>query len=270
DRNRTSPFAFTGNKFEFRMVGSSLSVSGPCFILNTIVADVLREFADQLEAAPDFTEALATLVKETIVAHERIIFNGNGYSEEWVQDAEARGLLNLLTTVDALPYFIKQENIDLFDRHGVLSLEEMESRYELLLEAYSKILHIESNSMLEIVHRGIVPAVVNYTADVADSLASAAKTADKLGIEAGLELHKGLFGQLTGLSSDLHRDIAALEQGLAAVPECGDALTVACHYKEVVIPAQEKLRATVDALEQIVDADLWPLPSYGEILYSVK
>jgi glutamine synthetase len=269
DRNRTSPFAFTGNKFEFRMVGSSLSIAGPCFVLNTIVADVLAEFADKLEKADDFTAALDALVKQTIIDHDRIIFNGNGYSEEWVEEAEKRGLLNLLSTTDALPYFIKPENIELFDRNGVLAPIETTSRYELLLEAYCTIIHIESNSMLEIAHRGIVPAVISYITDVAKSLGAAAKTADKLGIKAANSLQKDLFVKLTALADDLNADIAALESAQENEPG-GEVLDIATYYKEKVITAQEKLRATVDDLEKIVDSDYWPLPSYGDILYSVK
>jgi glutamine synthetase len=233
------------------------------------VADVLAEFADKLENASDFTAELDALVKQTIIDHDRIIFNGNGYSEEWVEEAKKRGLLNLLSTIDALPAFITPENIELFDRNSVLSPVETTSRYELLLEAYCTIIHIESNSMLEIAHRGIVPAVINYIADVAKSLGGAAKTAEKLGIKVANSLQKVLFAELTSLADDLNADIKALEAAQENEPE-GEVLTVATYYKETIIAAQEKLRGTVDALEQIVDSDYWPLPSYGDILYSVK
>jgi len=268
DRNRTSPFAFTGNKFEFRMVGSALSVSGPCFILNTIVADVLQEFADRLERASDFNSELASLIKETIIEHERIIFNGNGYSSEWDKEAERRGLLNLRSTVDALPYFVNQENIELFDRHGVLSPVETQSRCELLLENYSTILQIEMNSMLEIVHKGVIPAVIRYTTDVAKSHNNAADLAASLGIKQDEGLIADLYRKLTTLAGELNDNVVLLENAIAVIPDA-DALTIAKHYRDVIVPAQEKLRASVDSLESIVAEDYWPLPSYGKILYSV-
>jgi len=272
DRNRTSPFAFTGNKFEFRMVGSSLSTAGPGFILNAIVADVLDEFAGKLEAADDFHAALADLIKETIVAHERIIFNGNNYADEWVAEAEKRGLLNLLTTVDALPYFITDENIALFERQSVLTETETRSRYEVLLEGYVKILHIEAAAMLEIAHRDVVPAVISYVTDVANSVIAKHKAADKLGIKSkvGSALETGLLEKLGSLSDALDADITALETGLAGADEDADILVQATYYKGNVITSMEKLRATVDTLETLVDSGYWPLPSYGEILYSVK
>jgi glutamine synthetase len=270
DRNRTSPFAFTGNKFEFRMVGSSLSIAGPLFILNTIVADALAEFADRLEAAADFNSELSTLVKENLEAHERIIFNGNNYDEEWVAEAERRGLLNLKTTTDALPYFITEGNIALFDRHGVLAPEETRSRYELLLEAYCKILHIEGQSMLEIAHRGIVPAVIGYQTDVAKSLASKARLSEKAGVTFGSRLETNLLSRISALADELDADISALEDAARGVDEDADTLTIAKYYGTEIIGAMEKLRATADTLETLVDENYWPLPSYGEILYSVK
>jgi glutamine synthetase len=265
DRNRTSPFAFTGNKFEFRMVGSSLSVSGPLFILNTIVADVLSEFADRLEKMGDFNAEIAAIVKETIVNHERIIFNGNNYADEWVVEAGKRGLLNLHTTTDALPYFIKPENIALFEKHEVLTQGEVESRTELLLEAYVKILHIEALSMLELSHRGIVPAVIDYSASVAKAI----KVKQGLGAGFGAGLEEGLLKKLSALGDRLGEDIEALETVIGA-EAAGDTLAEAKYYGTTVIEAMERLRATADALELLVDSDYWPLPSYGEILYSVK
>ncbi|MDR1067847.1 MAG: glutamine synthetase III [Clostridiales Family XIII bacterium] len=270
DRNRTSPFAFTGNKFEFRMVGSSLSIAGPLFILNTIVADVLMEFADRLELAGDFKTELVALIKENLIAHERIVFNGNNYSDEWVEEAERRGLLNLTATTDALPYFITDENIDLFDRHSVLTPSETRSRYEVLLEAYCKILNIEAQSMLEIAHRGIVPAVINYQADIAKSLSSKARLAEKTGAKFGLKLESELLARIAELADTLADDITALEDAIAGVDEKADTLTVAKYYNVTVIGAMERLRATADTLETLVDEGYWPLPSYGDILYSVK
>jgi glutamine synthetase len=272
DRNRTSPFAFTGNKFEFRMVGSSLSTSGPGFILNMIVADTLAEFADRLEGADDFKTELAVLIKETIVKHERIIFNGNNYEDAWVEEAAKRGLLNNLTTVDALPCFIEDENIALCERTGVLTETEVRSRYELLLEAYVKILHIEAATMLEIVHRDIVPAVINYSTDVSNAAIAKVKASDKLGLATriGATLEKGLFKKLGLLSDSLDADIEALEFALEKADDNAPALERATYYKDHIITAMEKLRQTVDTLETLVDSGYWPLPSYGEILYSVK
>ena len=266
DRNRTSPFAFTGNKFEFRMVGSSLSIAGPCFFLNTIVADVLSEFADRLETVSDFNAELATLVKETIIAHERIIFNGNNYADEWVAEAGKRGLLNLPATTDALPCFTNPDNIALFERHGVLSETEVRSRTELLLEAYIKIIHIEVLSMLELAHKCFVPAVIAYSSDVADAISRKRKVSDK--ISAKLEMR--LLKKVSALGADLSTDIGALETALDSADEDSGTETLAIYYREKIIPAQEKLRATVDTLELLVDKHYWPVPSYGDILYSVK
>jgi glutamine synthetase len=272
DRNRTSPFAFTGNKFEFRMVGSSLSTSGPGFILNMIVADTLAEFADRLEGAADFNAELAALIKETIIGHERIIFNGNNYEDAWIEEAAKRGLLNNLTTVDALPCFIEEDNIALCERTGVLTETEVRSRYELLLEAYVKILHIEAASMLEIAHRDIVPAVINYSTDVSKAAIAKVKASDKLGLDKGIgaTLEKSLFKKLGVLSDSLDSDIARLESAIAKADDKAPALELATYYKDNVITAMEKLRATADTLETLVDSGYWPLPSYGEILYSVK
>jgi glutamine synthetase len=266
DRNRTSPFAFTGNKFEFRMVGSSLSIAGPLFVLNTIVADVLEEFADRLEKAGDLTAELNAIVKETLTEHDRIIFNGDGYSPEWLIEAKKRGLLNLLTAVDALPYFTTPENIALFEKHGVLSPGETISRTELLLESYVKILNIEALSMLELAHRAIVPAVITYSGEVAKS----ADATKKLSSTISTKIEEKLLEKIAGLSDKLVDDIESLEKANAGADADLDALGLATYYKDTVIPAMNKLRETVDTLEQIVDQDYWPLPSYGDILYRVK
>jgi glutamine synthetase len=265
DRNRTSPFAFTGNKFEFRRVGSSLSIAGPLFILNAIVADVLQEFADHLEAAEDFNQALGALIQKTILDHERIIFNGNNYSDEWVVEAERRGLLNLKTATDALPCFSTPENIALLERQGVLNEIEVKSRLELLLEGYIKILHIEAQSALNLVHRGIAPAVIAYSADVAKAV--------KLKSEAGLtgtSLESNLLRKISALSDTLDKDMEKLEKSLLEAEEKKDTLAMAKYYGKEVNGAMSALRVTVDALENIVDKGYWPLPGYGEILYSVR
>ncbi|MDR0852426.1 MAG: glutamine synthetase III [Clostridiales Family XIII bacterium] len=266
DRNRTSPFAFTGNKFEFRMVGSSLSIAGPLFILNTIVADVLEEFATKLEKAKDLNKAVASIVKETILAHERIIFNGNNYADEWVKEAKARGLLNLKSTPEALPLFVKPENIAIFERHGVLTKTEAISRTELHLEAYVKILTIEALAMLDLANKAIAPAVISYAAEIAAAIG--AKKAAGASYSAVLE--KDLLARISKLSEALSKDIAVLQAALAGAKEGEDSAKHAKYYRDKVITAMDKLRATVDALELIVDEGYWPLPSYGEILFSVK
>jgi glutamine synthetase len=254
------------------MVGSSLSTSGPGFILNMIVADTLAEFADRLEGAADFNAELSDLIKETIISHERIIFNGNNYEEAWVEEAARRGLLNNLTTVDAMPCFIEDENIALCERTGVLTETEVRSRYELLLEAYVKILHIEAASMLEIAHRDIVPAVISYSTDVSKAAIAKVKASDKLGLSTkiGTTLEKELFKKLGALSDSLDYGIEALENAIAKADDNAPILELATYYKNNVISAMERLRETVDTLETIVDSGYWPLPSYGEILYSVK
>ena len=266
DRNRTSPFAFTGNKFEFRMVGSSLSIAGPLFILNTIVADALSEFADRLEKSEDYKDELHALIKDTIIKHERIIFNGNNYSDEWAEEAERRGLLNLKTTIDALPYFTHEDNIQLLERQGVLSRNETVSRTELLLEAYSKILNIEAQSMLEIAHRSIAPAVIEFSGNVASTMNEKRAISTKL----VSKLESNLLTKLSELSDNLYSEIYELEEGITNEDKGSTALEIAQYYNSTVITAMENLRATVDALEVIVESDYWPLPSYGEILYSVK
>jgi glutamine synthetase len=266
DRNRTSPFAFTGNKFEFRMVGSSLSIAGPLFVLNTVVADVFDEFATRLEKANDLNSEIAAIVKETILAHERIIFNGNNYSDEWVAEAQRRGLLNLKSVPEALPLFVKPENIELFERHEVLTETEIISRTELNLEAYVKILTIEALSMLEISNRAIVPAVVAYSSNIAAAI-SAKKS---LGSAFGCSLEENLLIKLSALSEQLGKNIDALQSTLDCADEEGGTADLAKYFHDKVILSMEQLRATVDALEMIVDESYWPLPSYGEILFSVK
>jgi glutamine synthetase len=265
DRNRTSPFAFTGDKFEFRMVGSSQSIAGPMFIINTIIADALKEFADRLEGAADLNAEIANIVKDTIAKHERIIFNGNSYTKEWVEIAEKRGLLNLKNTTEALPLFNSSKNTELFARHEVLSPEEIESRLELMLESYAKILRIEALTMLELANRDIVPAVLAYTMDVAGSAKAKAEFLDK----KQTKLENRLLDKLGSLSTSLSESIFRLELALDREPEAG-TLEIATYYGTAVTEAMGKLREVCDSLEIITDRSYWPLPSYGEILYSVK
>ena len=265
DRNRTSPFAFTGNKFEFRMLGSAFSIAGPNIVLNTVVAESLRQFADILENADDFKGALGDLIRETIAAHKRIIFNGNNYSDEWVQEAERRGLSNLKTTVDALPALVSRKNMDVFIRHHVFSESEIRSRYEILLENYCKTLHIEALTMVDLVNREIIPACIAYQNKLAGLLATkkACGAYDTALEEQRLE-------RLSGLSACLLRRLTALESALLETKKSEDQLSLARFYRSEIFSRMSELRLVVDELETLVAKEDWPLPTYGEMLYSVN
>ena len=265
DRNRTSPFAFTGNKFEFRMLGSALSIAGPNFVLNTIIADELSQFADILEKSEDFTKSLNALIKEAITKHKRIIFNGNNYSEEWVQEAEKRGLLNLKSTVDALPYFISSKNIKLFTKHKILTEAEMHSRYEILIENYCKILNIEALTMLEMVKKEIIPAVCSYIKDLSDTAVS--KKA--LSADMNCELEKGIVSKLSSLSESLYRKSKKLEEDLLGVKSQDSLQAKAEYHRNTIFLAMQELRAVADEIEMLVGEKYWPYPTYGQLLFSV-
>ncbi len=264
DRNRTSPFAFTGNKFEFRMVGSSFSIACPNVILNTCVADVLSDFADQLEKADDFTAALKKLVKTTIREHKRIIFNGNNYSVEWVREAEKRGLLNLKATPDALAYYTSDKNVALFEKHGVLSKSELFSRYEIILENYCKQLHIEALTMLGMIRKEIIPAVCGYMRD----LSTQALNKKQLGI--GIELESTLLKKLSALSEQLYEAAGELQKAADKEGGFSNIQEEANYYKDVVLDRMQKARAVSDELEPCVGEKYWPFPSYSDLLFSVK
>ena len=266
DRNRTSPFAFTGNKFEFRMLGSSLSISGPNIVLNTAVAEALRQYADRLEQADDFESALHALIKEEIKAHKRIIFNGNGYDDEWIREAEKRGLLNLKTTPDCLPYFLKEKNVKLFTEHKVFSEAEIRSRYEILMENYCKVLHIEAATMLEMAKRDILPAVSAYS----EELARTAKTKKSVLPGADCTYEEKSLEKLSALSGAMFVKTDALEDALSKAGCLKDVTEEAMYYKDSVIPAMAALRADSDELETITAKKYWPYPSYGDLLFSVK
>ena len=265
DRNRTSPFAFTGNKFEFRMLGSTFSISGPNVVLNTIVADVLDGFATELEAADDFKAALSSLIKRTIREHKRIIFNGDNYTDEWLQEAGRRGLLNLKTTVDALPYFISDRNIALFTRQHVFTEGEMHSRYEILMENYAKVLHIEALTMLDMARKDILPAVTRYSRSLADT--ALAKQA--LSSEIDCSMERDMVARLSRLTGCLYRKIEALELAVLGAKNCQNVTDEACYYKDTVFAAMQELRAVADELEGIVGENDWPFPTYGALLFSV-
>ncbi len=266
DRNRTSPFAFTGNKFEFRMPGSSTSVSGPNIILNTIVAEILCEFADKLEKAKDFNHALGKLIKTTIKEHKRIIFNGNNYSQDWVEEAKNRGLSNLANTVDALPRYITDESFKLFSKHGVFSEAELHSRCEIMLENYKKALNIEMLTMIEMVRRQYIPACIAYQNELITLVSAKAN----LGLNPAGSLEKSLLESISSRSDKMLERLVALEKAQSEVPHHKSTLETATYFCDKVKPAMEGLREVVDELECLVSKDHWPVPSYGDMLYSVS
>ena len=264
DRNRTSPFAFTGNKFEFRMVPSSGSISGPNFVLNTVVADVLKEFADELEKAEDFTAAVHDLIHKTYVEHKRVIFNGNGYSEEWIEEAAKRGLPNLPTMVDAIEALTYDKTIETFERHKVLSRLELQSRAEIHYEAYIKQINIEARTMIDIASKQILPAVVKYKSSVAQSLSNIKEVGGDTSVEQKL---------LNDISENIklfYQNLQILEQETEKAHhlQC-DNKEQAIFYRDHVAKAMEELRKPADALEMLVDEEIWPFPTYGELLFNI-
>ena len=265
DRNRTSPFAFTGNKFEFRMLGSSASISDANTVLNTAVAEVLREFADVLENANDFETALHDLIKDTITKHKRIIFNGNGYDDAWLEEAEKRGLSNLQTTPDALARFLDEKNVTLFTSHKVYTEREMHSRYDILMESYCKLLHIEGRTMVDMARKDILPAVAKYSKDLCDTLLSKKAVCAEMDVSYEKETLENISKHTQGAfacTKDLEK---ALEDAL----KIKDVTRLANHYKNEVLKAMKALRLHADNLETLVGANYWPFPTYGELLFSV-
>lgn len=266
DRNRTSPFAFTGNKFEFRMLGSSFSIADSNIILNTIVAEALSQFAEKLENSKDFKEDINTLVIDTIKEHKRIIFNGNGYDDEWVKEAEKRQLLNLKTTPDALPALIAEKNIKLFEKHNVFSKQELHSRYEVSLENYSKTINIEALTLIDMVYKYIIPATISYQ----DELANLIKRKKTIDSNLSAILEQTTLERLSKLSECLIKRLNNLEEQTSNVKQISDSQTAAKAYRENVFNAMCELRLTIDELELIIGKNHWDLPTYGDILYSVK
>lgn len=264
DRNRTSPFAFTGNKFEFRMLGSTFSISEPNIILNTIVAESLSQFADILENASDFETAARKLIKDEYVAHKRIVFNGNGYSDEWVEEAEKRGLLNLKTTADAIPHYKDDKNIKLFTKHNIFSEVEVVSRTDILLEEYSKTINIEAITMLHIASKEIIPAVVEYLNELCES----ASLKKSINPAFSSECEEGLIADVSAKESEMYKAVGALKAALKNVPS-DNAQTSANYYRDVVIPAMADVRKPADELELLVGREYWPFPTYGDLLFSV-
>lgn len=265
DRNRTSPFAFTGNKFEFRMLGSAFSIAGPIIVLNTIVADILSQFADELENSADFRGDLSRLIKRTIKEHKRIIFNGNGYDAAWVEEAERRGLSNLKTTPEALPKFIDPKNVEMFVRHGVFTEHEIHSRYEIMLENYSKTIRIEALTMTDMVNKYVIPAVISYQNELAELVLNKKAVSG----EIGTYLEESLLNRISELSAELGKKLDNLTEQTQAVREITDTLAGAQAYREKVFTAMNDLRTIVDELELITGSRHWTLPTYTDILYSV-
>ena len=262
DRNRTSPFAFTGNKFEFRSLGSSVNIACANVMLNTAVAEELRQFADELEGAEDFNAALMALIKREIKTHKRIIFNGNGYDESWVVEAEKRGLLNFKSAADAFPHYVDQKNLDLFARHNVYTAEEIHSRMETQLEEYNKILHIEAMTMSDMVREEITPACIAFEGELAGTINSK-KAA---GVSGGMEA--GLLSKVSELTEELYAKNTALDEAIAAAPS-GDNIETAHYYHNTVIAAMDAVRAPADKLEGLVGKKFWPFPTYSDILFYV-
>jgi glutamine synthetase len=265
DRNRTSPFAFTGNKFEFRMLGSNLSISGPNFVLNTIVAEVLEEFAGKLEKSKNFTADLNALIKETLSAHKRIIFNGNGYEDAWVKEAEKRGLSNLKTVPDALPAFISPKSINLFVKHGVLTEVEIRSRYEIVLENYCKTLNIEVLTMLDMISKDILPAVYKYLRDLSATTIAVQSVAKGAACKGETEL----ITKLSALADDLLAKSQKLEKASHSVHEVTEAPNAAKEYAQKVIPLMQETRAVADEIESLLGQEYLPFPTYSDLLFNV-
>ena len=266
DRNRTSPFAFTGNKFEFRMLGSAASAASANIVLNTAVAEELRQFADELETAANFPEALHELIRRTIHEHKRIIFNGNGYDDAWIREAEKRGLLNLKTTPDCVPLLTSAKNLELFRTHKVLSETELSSRAEILLENYSKTLHIEALTMLDMVKKDLLPAVSGFGRQLADTIL--AKKAAVAGIDCRYE--EACVSRLSTLTGCLYAKTSALEGALLAAREKADGVELAHYYQKTILSAMNELRLTADELETMTDKKVWPFPTYGDLLFDVR
>ncbi|WP_432649565.1 glutamine synthetase III [Huintestinicola sp.] len=263
DRNRTSPFAFTGNKFEFRSLGSSETIACTNCILNTIVANSLKEFADRLEGAEDFTSELNKLLVETIKKHKRVIFNGNGYDASWVEEAARRGLPNYVSTVDAVPHYTDEKNVKMFEMFKVYTRTELESRTEIILENYSKVINIEALTMLDMAKKQILPAGMEFAKELCDSV-NAKKSA---GVSADLE--KKLADKVTALNAGISEAIDELDTKLIGAGDAGDAEATAKYYRNTVFAAMQSLRAVADELETITPETIWPFPTYGDLMFRV-
>lgn len=265
DRNRTSPFAFTGNKFEFRMLGSSMSIADANFVLNGIVADVLQDFADELEKASDFETAVSELIKKTVTEHQRVIFNGDGYSDEWVAEAEKRGLPNVKSMVEAVPALVSDSTVTMFERQGILTKAELESRAEVKYENYAKTINIEAKTMIDMAGKQYIPAVISYVTSLADSINSVSAACP----DADVSVQKELLTEASKLLAEAQKNLAVLEKVTAEAAGKAEGVEQATFFKDVVFAAMQELRAPIDELEMIVDQDFWPVPTYGDLLFEV-
>ena len=266
DRNRTSPFAFTGNKFEFRMLGSSASVSGANTVINTAVAEVLKQFADELENATDFQSALHDLIKRVFKEHKRIIFNGNGYDDKWLAEAKKRGLLNLTTTPDALATYLDEKNIALFTAHKVYTEKEMRSRHEIFLEDYCKIIEIEAKTMLDMAMKDILPAVSAYSQTLCNTVISKKQVSARF----DCTYEREMLTRISALQANAYNAVKDLETQVQATLTVKDVETCANRYKNAVLPVMNALRAAADELETLVPSKYWCFPTYGELLFGVS
>jgi glutamine synthetase len=267
DRNSTSPFAFTGNKFEFRMLGSSASISDSNVVLNTAVAQVLREFADILENAENFEETLHELIRKTIRDHKRVIFNGNGYDEAWIREAtEVRGLLNLTTTPDALPQLLEEKNVKLFVENRVFSEAEIRARYEIMTENYCKVMNIEVLTMADMVRKQIIPTVSRYVRE----LAEAARAKRDVLETVDLSMETDLIGRLSSLNARAYTKVQTLDKLTDDLRHMASTDEQAITYRDAIIPAMEDLRRVVDEMETLTAKDQWPVPDYGELLFGIR
>ena len=266
DRNRTSPFAFTGNKFEFRSLGSSNSIACANIMLNAAVAESLRIYADRLEAADDFEATLNSMIKKTIKDHRRIIFNGNGYDESWVKEAtEVRGLCNYRTTPDCMPHLLDKKNVEMLTRHGIYNEKELHSRCDIMLENYCKSVKIEAHTMVDIARKQILPAVEKYASDLAS--AAIAKKAVVADLPCAYETE--LVSKLSYLADQIAEKTSALERALVAVPT-GDIIEESYAIRDTIISAMAELRAVADEAELNTAKEYWPFPTYGDLLFGVK
>jgi len=266
DRNRTSPFAFTGNKFEFRMLGSSASVSEPNVVLNTVVAEELRQFADELEKATDFNSAVRDIIRKTVKNHKRIIFNGNNYSNEWVEESEKRGLMNYRTTPEAIPHLVDKKNIDLYTRHGIYTETEMFSRCDILLENYGKIINIEARTLIEMIRKDILPAVCDYTKFLCESATAKKAFCSELNTDYELELVKELSDLTQKLSLKTKELSTARKQAKLLIESKKE---YAEFYRDKVLGAMDEARVFIDRMEAITAKDYWPYPTYSDLLFNV-
>jgi glutamine synthetase len=263
DRNRTSPFAFTGNKFEFRMLGSSESIADPNVVLNTIVSEALDEICDRLETAEDFEKEIYSVIGDIYKEHKRIVFNGDGYSDEWKEEAKKRGLLNLSSTVDGLPLLRSEDNIALFERHGVFNRAEINSRVDIVLENYTKIIHIEALTLLEMINREVIPAITSYSNLLCETINN------KTSIRVDSSVEYELLTRLNACNKELFNLSSALKMAVASAERTTDILKKANEYHDDILKLMADIRTYADSAENVVPPSYWPYPSFGELLFKI-